>query len=65
MLSEESRIKRNRAHDKWDKSNTKQIKCKFNLKTDADILEHLASISNRQGYIKRLIREDIARNSKD
>ena len=46
----------------YDQENTRQIKFKFNKKTDADILEKLDSLSNKQSYIKRLIREDIARN---
>jgi hypothetical protein len=33
---------------------------KLNLKTDADILEKLESVGNRQGYIKELIRKDLA-----
>ena len=50
---------------RYDKENTKRFALKVNKKTDADILEKLNSVPNRQGYIKRLIREDIARNSKD
>ena len=48
-----------RANQKYDAANTKQLKLKLNLKTDADILEHLAKQDNVQGYIKNLIREDI------
>ena len=33
--------------------------------TDADILAHLASMGNVQGYIKRLIREDIKRGENE
>lgn len=59
---EEARRAKNQAKDRYDKENTKQIKFKFNLKTDADILAKLASEPSMQGYVKRLIREDIARN---
>lgn len=48
---------------KYDRSNTQRIYLKFNLKTDADILEKLDSVENKQGYIKDLIRKDIE-NSK-
>lgn len=48
-----------RAQIKYDKTNTRKITFKFNLKTDADILERLDSVDNRQGYIKELIRSDI------
>lgn len=48
---------------KYDQKNTQRIYLKFNLKTDADILEKLDSVKNKQGYIKDLIRKDIE-NSK-
>ena len=48
-----------RARAKYDAANTKKITFKFNLKTDADILEKLSAVDNRQGYIKALIRADI------
>lgn len=51
-----------RAIDKYDKANTRQIKFKFNIKTDADILEKMDSLENKQGYIKKLIRDDIEKN---
>lgn len=48
-----------RAKDKYDKVNTKQVKLKLNVKTDADIIEALELSGNKQGYIKKLIREDL------
>lgn len=50
-----------RAQAKYDKDNTVQLKIKLNKKTDSDILEILNSVSNKQGYIKELIRADIYR----
>lgn len=50
-----------RATAKYDKANTRQILLKLNLKTDADILRHLETQESMQGYIKRLIREDMAK----
>lgn len=47
------------SNKKYDKNNTKQIKLKLNLKTDKDILDKLNSVGNKQGYIKKLIRNDI------
>lgn len=44
---------------KYDKENTTQIKMKLNNKTDSDIIEHLKKQDNKQGYIKKLIRDDI------
>ena len=50
-----------RANAKYDAANTKQVALKLNIKPDADILAHLARTENVQGYIKRLIREDMGR----
>lgn len=47
------------SNKKYDKNNTKQIKLKLNLKTDKDVLDKLNSVGNKQGYIKKLIRNDI------
>ena len=48
-----------KAIQKYDAANTKQVHLKLNLKTDADILEHLEKQESVQGYIKHLIREDM------
>lgn len=50
-----------RAVAKYDAKNTRKIVLKLNTGTDADILEKLDTVNNRQGYIKKLIREDIKR----
>lgn len=39
-----------------------QVKLKLQKSTDADILDHLSLVGNKQGYIKELIRNDIARS---
>jgi len=52
------------AQSKYKKENTKQIALQLNIKTDTDILKKLEEVPNKQGYIKSLIREDIAK-SKD
>lgn len=46
-----------RAALKYDKNNTKLIQMKLNKKTDADILEFLDTLDNKQGFIKDLIRK--------
>ena len=48
-----------RKHREYDKANTKGLYIKLNVKTDADILEALSSVKNKQGYIKALIRQDL------
>ena len=52
-----------RAVARYDSRNTKQVKLKLNLKTDEDVIKRLEEQDNVQGYIKRLIREDIAKDS--
>jgi hypothetical protein len=46
-----------KAAAKYDKTNTKLIQLKLNKKTDADILDFLDGLDNRQGFIKELIRK--------
>ncbi len=43
----------------WDRKNTTMIAMKLQNRTDKDILDLFGSLSNRQGYIKRLIRDDL------
>ena len=47
---------------RYDKVNTRRYNLKYNLKTDADILAQLDKQPSIQGYIKSLIRADIAAN---
>lgn len=47
------------ARTRYDKANTRGLYLKLNIRTDADILSHLAGIENRQGYLKGLIRADM------
>ena len=48
-----------RASVKYDAKATVGLYLKLNKKTDADILEKLDAVGNKQGYIKSLIRMDI------
>lgn len=50
---------------KWDRENTTVVTMKLNRNTDADILEKLSSVPSKQGYIKELIRADIAKGGDD
>ena len=56
------RVSHTDAAIRYNKANVKQVKMNLNLKTDADILEHLATVGNVQGYIKNLIRQDMKRS---
>ncbi|MBQ8897389.1 MAG: hypothetical protein IJY86_02800 [Clostridia bacterium] len=46
----------------WVKKHTTTITCTFNHNTDGDILKQLETVPNRTGYIKELIRRDIAQS---
>ena len=61
----EARRARNIQGEAWDKLNTRRIKFKFNLHTDADILSMLDAQPNVQGYVKALIRADIDRHKEE
>ena len=48
---------------KYDENNTTIVYIKLNNNTDSDILEYLDKVENKQGTIKRLIREEISRGN--
>lgn len=48
-----------KAQARYDKENTHAYILKLNKKTDADILEKMNDVSNKQGYIKELVRKDM------
>ena len=50
-----------RANEKWDKANIRRFVLKVTKTTEKDILDKLEAQENVNGYIKRLIREDIER----
>ena len=47
------------AKSRHDAANTRQVKMKLNIKTDADILAWLDDQENKQGAIKQAIRKEI------
>lgn len=51
--------------NRYDKAHMKQFLLKFHLANDADVIEKLSSVPNMQGYIRQLVREDIARTRTD
>lgn len=53
--------KRRASQNKWLKENTKGFYLRLNNKTDADIIQHLESVENKQAYVKELIRMDALR----
>ena len=49
---------------KYDRANTKSYPLKFNLKTDADIINRLEQETSKQGFIKQCIRAAIQAEQK-
>lgn len=45
--------------NKYEKDNLRQIRLKINRKTEPELLEWIEKQGNIQGYIKRLILEDM------
>ena len=45
---------------KYDAANCRFYHMKFNLKTDADIIQKLDSVPSKQDYVRQLVRNDLA-----
>ena len=53
------------AKKEWTKANTTRIMLKLNNRTDKDVLEKLDEVPSKQGYIKKLIRDDITEDKEE
>lgn len=62
MAKREYNEARKRANEKYNRANMRRVTIDLNKKTDADILEKLDSVPSKQGYIKSVIRADIAQD---
>lgn len=55
-----------RASDRYNRTHTTRVYLTLNNRTDADILDYIKNIDGSvQGYIKALIRADIARQQNE
>ena len=54
-----------RSQDKYNKEKTSLINIRFVKSTEADIIEQLERQPNKSGYIKSLIRADMAKKGKE
>ena len=54
---------RTQAQAKYDKQHTTGFYMKLNLRTDTDIIQWLWHQPSKQGAVKRLIREELARQT--
>ena len=50
--------KRSKITAKYQKANTKTYLIRINKNTEQDIIKRLESVKSKNGYIKKLIRED-------
>ena len=57
--------KRQTPQDRYAAKAIRRFAININRNTDSDILVHLEQVDNVQGYIKSLIRADIARCRQD
>jgi hypothetical protein len=53
------------ANNKYNKNNTIMYAIRVVMSTERDIIGKLESVANKSGYIKKLIRDDIAKESPD
>lgn len=65
MTEQEKVIKHRESVKAHNAANVWQFKCAFNKNTDIDIINHLKSQDNKQGYIKRLILDDIGKGAEN
>lgn len=59
MAQRESKAS-SKATTKYQKSHTKAFVFRCNLEADADLIGHLAEVGNVAGYLKDLVRRDMA-----
>ena len=50
---------------RYEKENLRQIRLKINRKTEPELLEWIEKQDNIQGYIKRLIQEDMEKGKEN
>lgn len=48
---------------RYQSKNVQQFKMGLNRNTDSDVIAKLETVENKQGYIKELIRQDIANST--
>lgn len=53
-----------KSENRWQKENITRVTVKLYKNTDADLIEYLGDMENRNGYIKELIREDMKKKGK-
>ena len=57
---EERQMPATKKQNEWIREHTITFSVKLNKNTDADIIKKLETVESRNGYIKELIRKDMA-----
>lgn len=65
MGAEEKNLEEMTPQERYHKKNTKLFTIRLVETTEQDIIEKLDTVPNKSGYIKGLIREDIARENQE
>lgn len=60
-----ARRERTRKRNEWNKKNQRRFNIIFNINKDSDIIHKLESVSLKNDYLRKLIREDINREQKE
>lgn len=53
------------ANARYEKTNIVKVAVGFNRKTEPELVKRIEKEENKAGYIKRLVREDIARSDEE
>ena len=61
-LTVEAKVRKNKYDLAYNSQHTTPVRINLNNRTDADILAYLSTIPNKQGMIKRLVREQMERD---
>ena len=56
--------KESEATERWQKENIRRVTIKLHKINDVDIIDKLDAQVSMQGYIKRLIKDDVEKNGK-
>lgn len=54
--------KKETPQERYNREHTKTLHIRLMLNTEQEIIQKLESVENKSGYIKELIRADIAKN---
>ena len=56
--------KRTECQNRYDKEHCVQFKMKYNRTTDAEIIEFLQALPNKQGFLRELLKKEIKRQKR-